>query len=106
MTGDETRALYAAAMKEARRVLKLGGTVWVKTKDGIEGGRPRRRFIEVYDAALALGFADRALFIVKTGAPNLGRSNGQQRHPLMNHSFLWIFERQDEARIARAGTAS
>ena len=103
MTPAQTRELYRAGMREAQRVLKVGGTLWVKCKDATEAERPRWQHIEVYEDALALGFAAVDLFVVLTPPPNLGRWKGQQRHALRNHSFLWIFEnaRKAEARIKR-----
>jgi hypothetical protein len=96
MTGDEIRALYAAGMKEAYRVLKPGGVLWVKVKDQIESGRQRRHHIEVYQDALAQGFSDRDLLHVLTPLPHQRPTSGKQHHARKVISYLWIFEKRDK----------
>ena len=81
MTPTETRELYRAGMREAQRVLKPSGLLWVKCKDATEAGRQRWQHIEVYEDAVALGFTAVDLFVVLTAPPNLGRSKGSSATP-------------------------
>jgi DNA modification methylase len=98
MTAADRRELYRGGMREAARVLKPGGTLWVKTKDQVEWEGQRWRHIEIYQDALALGFCGRDLFVILTAPPILGRWN-KQKHARKNYSFLWIFQKET-ARIA------
>jgi DNA modification methylase len=95
MTGQQIRALYRDGMAEAKRVLKPGGLLWVKCKDGVECGQQRWQHVEVYNDALALGFVAKDLLVVVTPA-RLGRWDNQHS-ARKNHSFMWIFEKGKRA---------
>lgn len=45
--------LYADGMKEARRILKPDGTLWVKCQDEIESGKQRWSHMEIFQLACA-----------------------------------------------------
>jgi hypothetical protein len=83
--------LYRKGMVEARRVLRRGGTLWVKTQDEIESGRQRRSLIEVYNIAVELGFKDRDLFLL-VPPPIKTKRWRKQYHARKTHSYLWVFE--------------
>jgi len=81
---------YRRGMKEAARILKRGGTLWVKTQDEI--GRQKRSSIEVYHIAQEIGLLDQDLFILmQEGTPPI--QHRDQQHARKNHSYLWIFRK-------------
>src|SRR5262249_6212611 len=55
---EDIVGLYRDGLAEAKRVLKVGGQVWVKCKDETASGVQRRTSIEVYQLALQLGLVD------------------------------------------------
>jgi len=98
MYHDDILDLYVSGMREAARVLKEGGTLWVKCKDEVESGWQRWSLIELYVAAMKLGFYGKDLFIlVPHGKPTIQKP---QQHARKSHSYLWIFMKPD-AKLAR-----
>jgi SAM-dependent methyltransferase len=84
--------LYRLGMAEAKRILKPGGTLWVKCADEVENCRQRRSHVEVFQVAQDLGLEDEDLFILMLdGAPVTSRR--KQRHARKNCSFLWVFRK-------------
>jgi hypothetical protein len=87
--------LYRQGMTEALRILKPGGTLWVKCKDEIESGQQRRSHIEIYQIATEeLGMRDRDKFVLVPPASSPARRWHRQQHAHKNHSYLWVFERR------------
>jgi hypothetical protein len=83
---------YERGMTEATRILKPGGTLWVKCADEVESARQRRGHMEVYQVAQRWGLEDEDLFILMQEAPPV--MNGRrQRHARKNCSFLWVFRK-------------
>jgi hypothetical protein len=97
MTLDEIRDLFREGMVEARRVLKPGGLLWVKCKDSTESGAQRWQHVEVYNDALALGFAAKDLFLV-ISPPPIASFWKRQRSARKAHSYLWIFQKPGAVR--------
>lgn len=90
LSHDKIIELYALGMKEAVRVLKRRGVLWVKCGDEIASGKPHWSHIEVYTRALDLGFRALDLFILKRSSlPPI--QSLPQRHARKNHSFMWVF---------------
>jgi hypothetical protein len=83
--------LYRKGMIEARRVLKIGGTLWVKCKDENEG-RQHWVNIIIQNIALDLGFQARDLFVLAP-RPAPTRRHQRQKHALKTHSYLWVFRK-------------
>lgn len=81
--------LYTDGMAEARRVLKPGGQLWVKTQDEIANGKPRWTHLELYERARLLGFGVQDLFVLVRANATLQVK--RQLHARKNHSYLWIF---------------
>lgn len=82
--------VYQRGMTEAVRVLRAGGTLWVKCSDEVESGRQKRSHIEVFEIARALGLEDQDLFVLMQQGPPV--TNGRrQQHARKNCSFLWVF---------------
>lgn len=93
MYHDDIVDLYVDGIKEAWRTLKEGGTLWVKCKDEVESGWQRWSMIELYCAAVDLGFYAKDLFIlVPHSKPTIQKP---QQHARKNHSYLWIFLKPD-----------
>jgi len=83
---------YRRGMKEAARILKRGGTLWVKTQDEIETRRQKRSSIEVFNIAQEIGLLDQDLFILmQEGTPPI--QHRDQQHARKNHSYLWVFRK-------------
>ena len=83
---------YEPGMREAARVVKPGGQVWVKCKDEIEAGKQRWSHREVYEIAEKLGLKAKDLFmLVQTTTPAMRQE--VQHHARKNHSILWVFEK-------------
>ena len=84
--------LYRLGMGEAKRILKQGGTLWMKCADEVENCRQRRGHVEVFQIAVDLGLQDEDLFILmQEGRPVTSRH--EQRHARKNCSFLWVFRK-------------
>jgi len=91
LSHDDIVQLYRDGMAEARRVLVMGGLLWVKCQDEIESGRQRWAHLEVYEAGLQLGFQAVDLFVLVRSAAALQVK--RQLHARKNHSYLWVFRR-------------
>lgn len=85
--------LYRAGMAEALRVLRPGGTCWVKCQDAVEGKQQKWSAIILHAAALQLGFEAQDLFVLVVPSPPGKRSAARQYHARRNHSYLWIFRK-------------
>ena len=83
---------YRLGMGEATRILKPGGTLWVKCADEIERAVQRRGHIEVFQIAQGLGLIDKDLFVLMQETQPV--TNGRrQQHARKNCSFLWVFRK-------------
>jgi hypothetical protein len=97
MPHPEIMALYKAGMVEARRVLRPGGTLWVKCKDENDG-KQHWVFEEILHIGRdELGFQAKDRFILAP-RPAPTRRHQRQRHALKTHSYLWVF-RKSRARL-------
>jgi len=84
--------LYNDGMIEAYRILKTGGTMWVKCKDEIESSYQRWSHLEIYDIALKIGLFGKDFFVfVQRNKPVIQHKN--QKHARKNHSYLWVFKK-------------
>jgi tRNA G10 N-methylase Trm11 len=90
---DILEELYVPGMREARRVLKPGGLLWVKCKDEIESGLQRWSHIELYHEAEKLNFYAKDLFVVFPTSATSHNRWARQLHARKNHSYLWIFRK-------------
>lgn len=92
-TTEDVLALYSEGLGEAVRVVRHGGTVWVKCKDGIESGKQRWEHIRIFNIAASLGLRPKDLFVlIQTSRPAIRWKN--QKHARKNHSYLWVFEKK------------
>lgn len=88
---DDVIQLYQQGMKECCRVLKRGGLMWVKCKDGQCGERQVMTHIAVHDIAVReLGLTVYDLFVLRRKQEPLMRFKAQ-RYSRKNHSYLWVF---------------
>lgn len=96
MCHNEILAFYLAGMKEGRRVLKVGGHLWVKCKDEVESSYQRWSHIEIYEKALELGFFAEDMFVLTQKNEAILQHEDQQ-HARKNHSYLWVFKKANPA---------
>lgn len=96
----EIMDLYHAGMTEAARVLRPGGTCWVKCQDTIENRCQRWSVIKMHEMALSLRLVPADLFILVNPTPPGGTRAERQSHARRNHSYLWIFAKPRTARAA------
>ena len=89
---DIITELYIKGMKEGKRTLKENGFLWVKCQDEVESGYQRWSHVEIYDAAISMGFYGKDLFILRPPS-NPGIQHKTQKHARKNHSYLWIFQK-------------
>lgn len=90
-TIDAVVELYEAGIREALRVLRPGGRLFVKCQDQIQAGKQRWVHIELFDFARSLGFYARDLMVlVQKTRPAIRWP--EQKHARKNHSYLWVFE--------------
>lgn len=100
-TTDAVIDLYEAGMREAWRVLKPEGLLWVKCQDGIESGKPRWNHVTLAMVGRNLGFHMRDLFVlVQPSRPTIRWPH--QLHARKNHSYLWVMEKEPVAGIVLA----
>ncbi len=98
----EIMDLYRLGMAEAKRVIKPGGTLWVKCADEVENCRQKRSHVEVFQVAQDLGLEDEDLFILMLdGAPVTNKR--KQWHDRKNCSG---HRHYDRLAIQEGGTAS
>jgi hypothetical protein len=89
---DVVFELYRRAGLEARRVLRPGGKLLVKTQDEVSSNTQRLTHIEIVTAFEAMGFYTKDLFIlVRTNKPGVSRMK-KQEHARKNHSYFLVFE--------------
>ena len=82
--------LYRQGMGEAMRVLKVGGTLWVKCKDEVESSIQRWSHVEILLTANRMGLYGLDLFVLtQQRLPILQHT--KQNHARKNHSYLWVF---------------
>jgi len=87
--------LYRDGMKEAYRVLKDYGFLWVKCKDEVESSYNRWSHIEIYNHGIELGYFAKDLFVMtQVAKPTVQHKN--QQHARKNHSYLFIFKKPTE----------
>jgi hypothetical protein len=90
---DAVLQLYVQAGKEAQRVLKpKGGVFIVKCQDEVSACIQRLTHVELVLNFWSMGFYPKDLFVVtRTGRPGVSRSLAQ-KHARKNHSYFLIFE--------------
>lgn len=87
--------LYRDGIAEAYRVLKTDGFLWVKCKDEIECSIQCWSHIQIYMAALNIGFYAKDLFIHEPTSKT-PLQHKEQKHAKKIHSYLWIFQKVKE----------
>jgi len=88
--------LYRLGMTEGVRILKKNGFLWVKCKDEIESSQQQMSHIEIHDIAVKeLDLYVKDLFILmQKNRPVIQFKN--QQHARKNHSYLWIFKKDEK----------
>lgn len=86
-------SLYQAGIAEAARILRRGGTCWVKCQDNIENRCQRWAVLDMPAAATAAGLTSHDLFVLVNPTPPGGMHAERQSHARRNHSYLWIFRK-------------
>jgi len=85
--------LYEEGMREAYRVIKPKGFLFLKCQDLIECSKQHWNHIELFSKALDLGFMAEDLFVVvNSNKPSAVMY--KQAHARKNHSFFWIFKKK------------
>lgn len=87
---EDVLELYRQGMKECHRVLRKGGTLWVKCQDAQESARQIMTHIMVHEYAVQLGMTVCDLFIQHRVQQGIMKSP-VQRFARKNHSYIWIF---------------
>ncbi len=83
--------LYAAAGKEALRVLRERGVLIVKCQDEVCSNRQRFTHVEIMLAYEEMGFVSEDLFVVmRNNRPGVSRTK-RQVHARKNHSYFLVF---------------
>jgi hypothetical protein len=91
MRHPQIMELYRQGMTEAKRVLRPGGTLWVKCKDEVDAGQ-HWAHITLHNIALELKLRPDDLFVLAP-RPAPTRRWPTQRHARKTHSYLWIFRK-------------
>lgn len=90
---EDVMELYRAGMTDAYRVLRPGGTCWVKCQDMTTGRMQYWSVVIVHAMALKLGYRPQDMFILVNPNPPGRRTAERQYHARRNHSYLWIFRK-------------
>jgi hypothetical protein len=98
MRHPEIMELYRTGMIEALRVLRPGGTLWVKCKDENDH-KQYWTHITLHNIGLELGLQPIDLFVLAP-RPAPTRRWRRQIHARKTHSYLWIFRKS--RRVARS----
>lgn len=87
--------MYAAAGKEAHRVLEEDGVLVVKTQDEVSENEQRFTHIQITEIFSEMGFHAKDLFVVvRPDRPTIGRTY-EQRRARKNHSFFLVFGKRE-----------
>lgn len=86
--------LYRDGLREAARVVRLNGQVWVKCKDQIASGIQRWDHVQIFLMAQELGLYAKDLFVLEPTSQTSDARWDVQHHARKRHSFLWVLERQ------------
>lgn len=86
--------LYRTGMIEALRVLRPGGTCWVKCQDAIEGRQQKWAIVTMHNLGLELGYRPQDMFVLVNPTPPGVHHAERQFHARRNHSYLWIFAKR------------
>ena len=89
---QEVIDLYQSGMREARRVLKMGGFLFVKCQDTVQDGKLVWVHCLLMSYADGLGLACRDILIVATASPTKTRWE-RQRHLRKAHSYFLVFRK-------------
>ncbi len=93
---DIMSEFYGKGMREAKRVLRDGGRLWVKCKDQIESALQCWSHIEIYAIATAeLTLYAKDLFVLVPTSMTKTDAWVNQYHARKTHSYLWIFEKPE-----------
>jgi hypothetical protein len=90
MYHDDITELYRQGIRESVRILKKGGTLWIKCKDEVESSIQRWSHIEIFLIASRMGLYAVDLFVI-TQRVNPVVQHKKQKHSRKNHSYLWVF---------------
>jgi hypothetical protein len=85
--------LYRGGLREAHRVLRRGGTCWVKCQDQTENRCQRWAVLDIPAVATAIGMTPRDMFVLTSSTPPGGLRGEGQQQARRNHSYLWIFRK-------------
>lgn len=90
---DAVLEMYAAAGKEAHRVLRKDGVLIAKMQDEVSRNEQRLTHIEVTNLYEKMGFHTKDLFVVvRPDTPTVGRMY-EQRRARKNHSYFLVYEK-------------
>lgn len=84
--------LYLDGMREAHRVLKMGGFMFVKCQDTVQDGKNIWTHVDLINAAEGLGFAVRDLAVVTNDNAPATRWSFQ-RHLRKHHSYFLVMRK-------------
>lgn len=90
--------LYRAGMGEAWRVLRTGGTCWVKCQDMVNGKQQKWSGVLLHGLALELGYEPQDMFVLVNPQPPGRHHAERQYHARRNHSYLWVFRKRSRPR--------
>ncbi len=84
--------LYIRAGIEARRVLRRGGMLIVKTQDEISANKQQLTHVQIITAYESMGFYSKDVFVLtRANAPGVSTML-EQEHARKNHSYFLVFE--------------
>ncbi len=91
---DDIIKLYHAGIKEAKRILKKEGLLFIKCQDEIESGIQRWSHIEIYNLCISEKLYGKDLIILNQ--KNNPHIQYKQKHVRKKHSYLWVFQKVSE----------
>ena len=92
----ELVALYEDAIREANRVLRIGGVLVFKCQDKVSSGKQYMTHCSVYQWATSAGFEPLDLFILLARSRLVANWQRNQKHARKYHSYFWVFRKRRE----------